>query len=172
MTDYSFALRSPADLLEKLKRELERLQQDETYQSDHAFNFAVTAWHMTDWVHKDARQRDPTNPNPFGYKRIGNFQQFVRGDCRALGICDELANGSKHFEKHFESAPENKKTVLKTDASIVGGASLGVFKLDVDRLAGTVLIIRLTGDESVRAEEVFAEAIAYWTEFFDKHGLC
>ena len=73
MTDYSFALRSPADLLEKLKRELERLQQDETYQSDHAFNFAVTAWHMTDWVHNDPCSR----AGKFPYR---NRRGFGRGD--------------------------------------------------------------------------------------------
>jgi len=167
MTDYSFALRSPADLLEKLKREFKRLQEDETYQSDHAFNFAVTAWHMTDWIYDDARQRDPANPKPFGYKRKGNFQQFVRSDRVALNICYELASGSKHFEL----PPEKKKKVRETDTSIVGGASLGVFMLGYDRLAGTVLKIRLTSEESVRAEDVFADAMAYWTEFFEKHGL-
>ena len=57
MTDYAFALGTPADLLEKLSREIERFRQDEQNQSDHAFNFAVTAWHITDWVYKDTRQR-------------------------------------------------------------------------------------------------------------------
>ncbi len=170
MTDYSFALRSPADLLEKLKREFKRFQEDETYPSDHAFNFAVTAWHMADWVHKDARQRDSANPTPFGYKKTEDFRQFVRGDCRALGICRELANGSKHFKL----ASENKKKIVrKTDTSLTGdpSASLGSFKLDHDLLAGTVLKIRLTSEESVRAKDVFAEAITYWSEFFEKHGL-
>ena len=169
MTDYSFALRSPADLLEKLKREFKRLQEDETYQSDHAFNFAVTAWHMTDWVYKDARQRDPANPKPFGYKGKGNFQKTVRDNCTALDICYELAQGSKHFELR----QEQRKRVRKTDTSLTGDPSafLGFFKLDHDRLAGTVLKIRLTSEESVRAEDVFAEAITYWREFFEKHGL-
>ena len=168
MTDYSFALRSPADLLEKLKREFKRLQEDETYQSDHAFNFAVTAWHMTDWVYKDARQRDPANPKPFGYKGKGNFQRTVRDNCTALDICYDLAQGSKHFEL----LPGQRKRVRKTDISAATTSPLlGGFKLDHDLLASTVLKIRLTSEESVRAEDVFAEAITYWREFFEKHGL-
>jgi hypothetical protein len=45
-----FELRSPADLLAKLGRELERLRTAPN-DVDHAFNFFVTAEHMLDWLH-------------------------------------------------------------------------------------------------------------------------
>ena len=44
-----FGLKTPADLLQKMARELARLR-DDPDNVDHAFNFFVTAEHMLDWL--------------------------------------------------------------------------------------------------------------------------
>ena len=55
-----FDLKTPKDLLEKLGRDLERLRAAPN-DTDHAFNFFVTAEHMPDWLHpgnKGKRDRE------------------------------------------------------------------------------------------------------------------
>ena len=48
----TFALDSSRDMLEKLKREIERLAGSIIRQEvvDHGLNAAMTAWHLTDWT--------------------------------------------------------------------------------------------------------------------------
>ena len=50
---HSFAIKTCGHMANKLHRELDRLCQlasDPDNPSDHAINFALTAWHMTEWV--------------------------------------------------------------------------------------------------------------------------
>jgi hypothetical protein len=51
----TFALENCRDLLNKLEREAERFAnaQGADERIDHAFNAAVTAWHLCDWVFND-----------------------------------------------------------------------------------------------------------------------
>ena len=78
-----FELRSPADLLAKLGRELERLRTAPN-DVDHAFNFFVTAEHMLDWLHP------------------GNKGKARRAEIRKaeplLQLVSHLASGAKHFD--------------------------------------------------------------------------
>ena len=165
MRDSSYGykkLRTAKDLLGKMDREFLRMRRDKKWQSHHAFNFAVTAWHITDWVYKDARQRHSSNKSPFGCRNLKSFQQFVRSDCPALDICYDLAIGSKHMEV---SRPTRK--VAKTDVSAVASAPLGGFILGSDRLGGVALKVRLADGTSSYALDVFALiAIMY-----DMNGL-
>jgi hypothetical protein len=80
-----FALRTPADLLAKLRNDHERLKSDPT-DSYAAFDFFVTALHMTDWV--KAAGKGPLLPQSESGKLL-------------LDICNHLANGLKHF--HLKS---------------------------------------------------------------------
>jgi|SRR5689334_12328999 hypothetical protein len=51
----TFALDSSRDMLEKLKREIERLAGSIIRQEvvDHGLNAAMTAWHLTDWTWRE-----------------------------------------------------------------------------------------------------------------------
>ena len=51
----TFALDSSRDMLEKLKREIERLAGSIIRQEvvDHGLNAAITAWHLTDWTWRE-----------------------------------------------------------------------------------------------------------------------
>jgi len=104
----AFALNGCRDLLEKLRYETGRLNTTERFdvmgRGYIAFNCAVTAWHMTDWVwaELDPIQREKiqalagttceleaTNPKP--------LQAYARRESPALKLCELLANGSKHY---------------------------------------------------------------------------
>jgi hypothetical protein len=103
----AFALRGCRDLLEKLRFETGSLNTTERHdvkgRAYIAFNCAVTAWHMTDWVwiELDQTQRTKvqeltgtsctlvgTNPKP--------LQEYARRSSPALKLCESIANGSKH----------------------------------------------------------------------------
>jgi hypothetical protein len=102
-----FALRDSRDLLEKLRWELNNLFLRQHYDvlvcAYHVFNAAVTAWHVTDWLWRDLQ----ANPSVLGrlQQHVGEvfankaaFQKYVRGECDALVLCHQVANGSKHSE--------------------------------------------------------------------------
>lgn len=95
MSKYSFAFETPEHLLDKLQRELARLeaavkQKDRWKASDHAFNFVVTAWSLCDWIHALGR-------TPKKFNNVGSFQNWIKEQSEDMLICSELANGSKHF---------------------------------------------------------------------------
>lgn len=81
------SLRTPADLLGKLRRDLELLQRHPNDQ-DLNFNFFVTAYHMIDWVL-------PGNKNQTKRKALENSEPLLQ-------ICSHLANGAKHFVAEAE----------------------------------------------------------------------
>jgi hypothetical protein len=64
--------------------------------SDHvdaAINFAITAWHMTDWVwvqHEDKLREH------FHMNCRREFQDEMRRLCPGLAVCDVIANAAKH----------------------------------------------------------------------------
>jgi len=102
----SFGLHDSRDMLEKLQWELNNLFCRQRHNISvcqyHAFNCAVTAWHVTDWLWQDISsslelktklQEKIQNP----LKKCKDFQRYVRVDCNALRLCHQIANGSKHF---------------------------------------------------------------------------
>jgi hypothetical protein len=96
-------LDSPRDLLGKLQWELNRASEpmspDEASYS--AFNCAVTAWSICDWVwsssSSELRERFISeSPGP-KRSRAGPLAALVTAECRELEICRQLATGAKHF---------------------------------------------------------------------------
>ena len=75
------SLRTPADLLQKIRHDFKRVSDapDDVYT---AFDFFVSAYHMLDWLHPhdDAGRRAEESNSPL------------------LQVCSHLANGAKHFE--------------------------------------------------------------------------
>jgi hypothetical protein len=80
----TFGLKTPRDMLGKLKREHERLEAQVT--SDDFFNFIVTAYHLIDWIDKN-----PSVPEPARTE----VKTLYRNPY--IAICRDLANASKHF---------------------------------------------------------------------------
>jgi hypothetical protein len=82
-----FELKTPADLREKMRRDLVKMK-SEPLNSDHAFNFFITSEHMLDWVY-------PGKDNKL--KRTSARQNSI-----LLKVCSHLASGAKHFEVQFK----------------------------------------------------------------------
>jgi hypothetical protein len=88
----TFAVEDARDLANKLWWEIEAFRKEECL--DHklwrAFNCAVTAWHITDWLWKE-RCTDGQNVG-----KLRQFQKAIQDQCKELRLCKHIANASKH----------------------------------------------------------------------------
>jgi hypothetical protein len=107
--DQTFAFTDCRELLEKLDREVDRYGEvagrDELLDpeallklvhqlKDSAFNAAVTAWHLCDWVFNDMT---PEQRAKLNFRNLADLQEHVRENCRALYLCRQAATASKHW---------------------------------------------------------------------------
>jgi hypothetical protein len=114
-----FALAMPDDMLRKLGWEIAGLRRALSASIEtgaephapayHAFNCAVTAWHMTDWVWQSGSSVDrgyllSKLAVPATSKDFGAFTRALMDQHRVLHICRQIAVGSKH--KIIERRPD------------------------------------------------------------------
>src|SRR5215813_4057538 len=100
----TLAINSSRDMLEKLKREIERLSGSVIRQEvvDHGLNAAMTAWHLTDWTWREIQRSIPrfrgvTARAGTPIRELKQFQEFVKGDCAELACCEGITVSTKHF---------------------------------------------------------------------------
>ena len=164
-------LDSPTNLLAKLRWEIVQLGlpvNEEAVASYRAFNCAVTAWSICDWAWNAAapgvRERlraESPNPNANGSEPLASL---LRDQSRELAICQQLANGSKHFvlDKHNDEAVSSFRTAsvsfyLSDDGKGRSVPTFGVFIED--------------GDRTYSALGLFSRAHEYWHDFFKRYGV-
>ena len=99
----TLAMNSSRDMLEKLRREIDRLAGSIIRQDivDNGLNAAMTAWHLTDWVWKEIQgsTRRPTLTARAGtpIRELKQFQELVKRNCAELAYCEDIAISTKHF---------------------------------------------------------------------------
>jgi hypothetical protein len=91
-----FRLQTPHDLLNKLRHDFGRLENDPLDEYS-AFDFFVTAYHLLDWTYPDAEDEH----------NRGIRRQIEQGNL-LLQVCSHIANGSKHFQtaRHHRSVQD------------------------------------------------------------------
>jgi hypothetical protein len=178
-----FHLSTPKDLFLKLDWELDNFRdvisgQPRTHLTHelaayHVYNTAVTAWHLTDWTWNSlAEESQKQLANNFGFNMTNKssenlkfFQQSLRKKSRALGICWEIANGSKHFENH-KNSKINAKTEWKAKIATAGefraGQPLQAFSYD---------FVVHWNNQNFRAIDIFEEAKEFWLQFLNQIGF-
>jgi hypothetical protein len=150
----TFAYKSCRDLLEKLRREVVRYRliagrDDANVEElkDVAFNASVTAWHLSDWVFNDLTEEQRKR---FGFKDIQDLQEHARKSCRALHLCRYAATASKHWQVTNHPDPQ-VQTVVTAETSWC------IYFIDNER--------------TIAADQVFDEALNFWTEFIYHHKI-
>jgi hypothetical protein len=176
--DQVFMLVTPAHMLTKLHWEIYSLRKALSEKPEHighthapaycAFNCAVTAWHLADWVWKGSSEDRRANilallGTTAGNDRrdFGKFQTAIRSRSRALHVCRQLATGSKHMTVTDYPDPNVRAEMRwETEAARVGGMRAGD-PLAVFRYRLVVL------DKGVEraAVDVFADAFRDWERF-------
>ncbi len=119
---------SPFDIACKLEHEIERMQRAETLRDfiEHTMNFALTAYHMIDWVWA-ALQRNPVDGKAkferdkwiavIGYKpkKCAEVWSWAMSRCPELEYCRQLANATKHLScRSKKDAPNTEFGITPT----------------------------------------------------------
>lgn len=148
-----FEIKTVQDLLGKLKREYTQLQTSPLNQ-DIAFNFFITAEHISDWVYPGKAQEQI------------NKRTSLRRSNILLQVCSHIAIGSKHFiaeDKHHKSV---SRTSLEE-----GIFDLCIFDNNIFDVAS--LVIYLDGDAatelgpSINAVELARRVLEFWENYIN-----
>ena len=162
----TFGLENAWDLYAKLEWEIEKLKaapvdrdpQDLAYG---AFNAAVTAWQLMDWVWKEI---DLSKKKRLSLNNLGDLQRLCRNQCRALYLCRQIATASKHWEVRDYADPSVQAKmdadVRRFSAGDPVGTPLSTWRWN--------LIIH-DGAQTFNAIQVFDDAQYFWGQFMMKH---
>jgi len=138
-----------------------------------AFNTAITAWHISDWIWQSSPETRSKmasklkvqfdEKTPTGRRvGLGRFQNNVAEQCRALHICREIANGSKHMRMDRPDA--DVKAVAEWHEAIQGAG----FAVPGDLVMSLSV---MDGDTKDDAGQVFLSALGYWESLFMSEKL-
>lgn len=175
-----FAMNEPQHMVSKLLWEIGELNSSQSVWEENgsfptpifqAWNTAVTAWHITDWLWASRTEIRSILANEFGFqyeetaagirKGLERFQDAVAAKERALYVCREIANGSKHMRRKKSDPSVEAKAIWR---KAIEGAGLVV--------PGDLLLsLEITdGNETYDAVKWFIDAFGYWEVLFRKHG--
>lgn len=147
-------LSNPRDLLDKLKREFDRMRLA-PHDADHAFNFFVTAESLVDWLHPG----DPT------------AQKALRQSAILLMAVSHLASSAKHYDRLYSHHDSVNSTHLTGANPVLVLYSLANFP--AHPIKGLHLRVHLKGlaaetfGDSKDAIDLAEEVLEFWL----KRGL-
>lgn len=109
--DKTFNTEGPRNMLDKLDRELDRIDAATTLEDagDHCQNAILTAWHIQDWIWKQAEARPPLMDeirNRYSDQTVkatpkDHWKNYLRKNCRELDLCRILSVRIKHADLGF-----------------------------------------------------------------------
>lgn len=127
-----------------------------------AFDCAITAWHMADWVWANIEDKDAVlkkvPPEYAKRQPFAQFQALICHESQYIRICRHIADSNKHFGVDHRPDPNLKISVDWTVKSIFA-AGTAVGRPLVDR--SYQLIVNDSG-EQYEALEVMIGALEYW----------
>jgi hypothetical protein len=183
--DKVFMLKNPAHMLTKLHWEIYNLKKTLSEQPEHighihapaycAFNCAVTAWHMTDWIWQSSSSNHRLDilqslGVPAGKDDEKDFAAFcnaVRSESRPLHICRQIATGSKHMiVSKYPDPAIRAETGLEITPARAGSMRAG------DPLATFAYRLVISDGESKHnAVQVFTGAFKSWERSLGNWGF-
>ncbi len=164
-----FRMRSVHDIFRKLGNEKRRFEKAEwkgegrADQMDAAINFAITAWHVTDWVwgqHKNALREY------YCVNKKWKFQDKIRRECSDLAVCDVIANAAKHggVADEKEGRPDVETILVTRPVASAAGVELVAVQTDNQ----WSLEIEVDGKRKDPLE-LFNRVFLFWHKFIQKH---
>jgi hypothetical protein len=152
----TFDLKTPKDLLQKLKSDEARLKAEPT-NSYAAFDFFVTGHALTHWV-ENAGTRQKVEGNDEYEKQL-------------LNVCSHLGNGAKHFELSVK-----RHGSVRSAESTDGAFGTGVFNASTFQTAQLVITLEVEaakalGGEAVEVCALAEKVVRFWEEKLTQSGL-
>ena len=177
----TLAMQSSRDMLEKLRREIDRLAGSILRQEivDHGLNAAMTAWHLTDWAWREIQgsTRLPTLPARAGapIRELKQFQELVKRNCAELAYCEGIAISTKHFAFSklpvFSTKVTERFKIGQVPISKDGVATLHQFSPIGENITYTAQAAELwitDGRSLTPAAEILENAYQWWRKFIDE----
>jgi len=149
----TYGLKSPRDMLAKLRRDHVRL--NEEVSSDNFFNFVVTAYHIIDWV-----KNNPSVP-----ASAKNDVGSVYGNTY-IAVCRDIANASKHF-----ALDPKYKGQITAKTSAISGFGVGRYGAGGYGVGEESIMVVLNDGQRFDGLQLAQEIINAWDVFFAKHSL-
>jgi hypothetical protein len=145
---FIYGFQTPRDLLEKLKRDGDRLWSDVT--PDNLFNYVVTAWSLIDWIKNGPAVGDPV---------LESARKMLLDD-PYLQVCRDLTNHSKHFTLRYSPSVTGVASVGGYGTVPYGSAGYG---------QGTYAI--QAGADTYYVHDLIGEVLLLYETFFATYGL-
>jgi hypothetical protein len=181
----TFAINSSRDMLEKLKREIERLAGSIIRQEvvDNGLNAAMTAWHLTDWTWREIegsipRRRTLTARAGTTIKELKEFQEFVKRDCTELAYCEDIVVSTRHFAFSklpvFSTKVAERFKIGPVPIGKDGGATQRQCSPTGESISYTAQASELwitDGRSLTSAAEILENAFRWWRKFIDEMSI-
>jgi hypothetical protein len=143
---------------------------------DHGINFALSAWHMTDWIVEDDAYRDNLRAKlqieTTDKKKVcSRFQKFVAQDCPELESCRVIATSAKHLECARPSPRDPTFGAQKSPGPITWVNNRNEPLTWINEKGEVVTFISnlciIQGGSRRLAAEIFTGALKWWRSFID-----
>jgi hypothetical protein len=181
----TFAVNSSRDLLEKLKREIERLAGSITRQEivDRGLNAAMTAWHLTDWTWSEIqdsslRLRSLTAKAGTPIRELKQFEEFVKRNCTEIAYCEGIAVSTKHFAFSklpvFSTKVTERFKINPNPNGKDGSGTLHQFSPTGESITYTAQASELwitDGRSLTLAAETLENAFRWWRQFINEMSM-
>ena len=177
----TLAMQSSRDMLEKLRREIDRLAASIIRQEivDHGLNAAMTAWHLTDWAWREIQgsARLPTLTARAGapIRDLKQFQELVKRNCAELAYCEGIAISTKHFAFSklpvFSTKVTERFKIGQVPISKDGVATPHQFSPIGENITYTAQAAELwitDGRSLTPGAEILENAYQWWRKFIDE----
>jgi len=177
----TLAMQSSRDMLEKLRREIDRSAGSIIRQEivDHGLNAAMTAWHLTDWAWREIQgsTRLPTlTASAWAPIRdLKQFQELVKRNCAELAYCEGIAISTKHFTFSklpvFSTKVTERFKIGPVPISKDSVATLHQFSPIGENITYTAQAAELwitDGRPLTPAAEILENAYQWWRKFIDE----
>jgi hypothetical protein len=161
----TFTLDKPRDMLAKARREQARLSEalrteDRTGIADTLFNFAVTAYHIKDWLKTSASAA--YSPS--------QVEAYIESD-KYLKLCREICNASKP-QKLVPGPNEIRDiTFSATGTFVIATIDPNDVKLESETSPSFRIKVVAFDGSHYEANEFAEQVIAAWKQFFARWGI-
>jgi hypothetical protein len=178
-----FDLKSCRDLLGKLERELVRLEYslDRCDRADHAANFAIWAWRLTDWVYAQIAARAPLRKRfaeacdtSVDALDLRGFRRYLQGPqgCPGLACCRAIATAAKDAESGDDQPPPDETPASAVIIVLHPAASGGRPTVELAEWQASQWLLWAGDDgEAVPDVELFQDVLQFWTDFIHANHI-
>ena len=149
---YQISIGNPNELYRKLERTFNRRPNYGENQVDWVFDFAITAWHLVDWI------------NEYNQKQLRDTQNQLKIKCPELIVCEQICNGAKHLNLNNPLlTPFDITTNVQATNDLIG-IVLDVRASDspVDIILTPAILIYDKDGNSWQALELFRKILFFW----------